>query len=209
MPGDAAAVSSLAARTPVLAIAAARQRAAERGVARPWPTTWRGVGPRREAWGVVIAEGLWGIAVPLAAALVALAAVKLTRSARFTLVWLGTFAAACAIAAFLISRLVALSTPLFAFAVLGNALCILMLYALITRSISFDLLAVVASHPASGVTAAALLAGDPLNVRGRLAQLMRRGFVREQDGRFRITPAGAFVARVLIGPLYRVRRNEP
>jgi hypothetical protein len=157
----------------------------------------------------VIAEGLWGIAVALAAAVVALAAVKLTRSARFTLVWLGTFTATCVIAGLLIPRLAALSTPLFAFALLGNAVCILMLYALITRSISFDLLAVVAAHRAAGVSAAALLAGDPLNVRGRLAQLVRRGFVRAEGSRFRITPAGAFVARAMIGPLYRVRRNEP
>ena len=157
----------------------------------------------------MIAEALWGIAVPIVAAAASLAAVRLAPSAPATRLWVATFGTTCVVAALLVLRLADLSAAVFWFAVCGNALCVLMLYALITRSISFDLLAVVAAHRDSGVKDQALLAGDPLNVRARLAQLVRMGLVQNDGSRYRTSRTGTWMVRALVQPLYRVRRNEP
>ncbi len=157
----------------------------------------------------MIAEGLWGIAVSILAAATSLFAVKLARSGRASRLWLATFVVTCLVAALLVLRLNDLSVAVFGFALCGNALCVLMLYALITRSISFDLLAVVAAHRDSGVQEQALLGGDPLNVRERLGQLLRMRLVVMDGARYRTSTLGTLMSRVLVEPLYLVRRNEP
>ena len=156
----------------------------------------------------MIAEGLWGMLVPAGAAMASVYVVQRARSGRASLLWLTTFAAVCLVAAPLVLLLSDLSAAVFCFALCGNALCILMLYALITRSISFDLLNVVVTHRDSGVEHRALLESDPLNVRERLRQLQRMGLVVMDNSRYRASRLGTLVSRYLAGPLYRVRRNE-
>jgi hypothetical protein len=157
----------------------------------------------------LIAEGLWGIAVSAIAATAAMFAVRLARSGRASRLWLATFVVTCLAAALLVLRLNDLSVAVFCFALCGNALCVLMLYALITRSISFDLLAVVATHRATGVNEQTLLGGDPLNVRERLGQLVRMRLVVTDRARYRTSRLGTLLSRALVEPLYLVRRNEP
>lgn len=157
----------------------------------------------------MIAEALWGIVVPIVAVAVSVAAVRLARSAPATRLWVATFGTTSVVGALVVLRLADLSAAVFCFALCGNALCILVLYALITRSISFDLLAVVAAHRDSGVKDQALLEGDPLNVRARLGQLQRMGLIVVDGSRYRTSRTGTLISRALVEPLYRVRRHEP
>ena len=157
----------------------------------------------------MIAEGLWGMFVPAIATLASLYVVKRARSGRASLLWLATFVAVCVVSAPLVLLLSDLSAAVFCFALCGNALCILMLYALITRSISFDLLNVVVTHRDSGVDYQTLLESDPLNIRERLRQLQRMGLILMDGSRYRASRLGTFISRYLAEPLYWVRRNEP
>jgi hypothetical protein len=156
----------------------------------------------------MITESLSGIGVSALATIAFLATVRYSHARRKTLVGLAVFTimnAACAAILFLFTGL---SAPILLLAVCSNSLCILMLYAIVSRSISFDLLSVVAVHRNTGVNGSDLVAGDPLNVYGRLQQLRRVGLVRLEGSVYRINRFGAIVSWCVVKPLYWMRKNE-
>lgn len=156
----------------------------------------------------MFAEALAGSLISGIAAVVALFVIRLFKSKRKILIINTTFAVMALISIYILAFYSSLSIFVLFFTLSSDFLCFNMIYAVASRSVSFDFLEIVTMHPENGVDYKHLIEGDPLNVSSRLIGLQKAGFIINENSVAKTSKLGAFVCKCLIKPLYLLRKDE-
>lgn len=153
-------------------------------------------------------EALTGSLISGIAAIAALFVIRLFKSKRKMLIINATFAIMALLSICALTLYSDLSIFVLFLALSSDFLCLNMIYAVVSRSVSFDFLEIVAEHPEKGVEYKRLIEGDPLNVSGRLMGLQRAGLIISENSVTKTSEFGTFVCKCLIEPLYLLRKDE-